>query len=72
MLFWTLASCLALVCTLWMASPFLQRRSIEMDDAEGTISVFRDQQSEVDRDLEPIPFYKSPKYGFANSLRIVV
>ena len=52
MLFWTLASCLAIVCTLWMASPFLQRRSIEMDDAEGTISVFRDQQSEVDRDLE--------------------
>ncbi len=52
MLFWILASCLALVCTLWMASPFLQRRSIEMDDAEGTISVFRDQQAEVDRDLE--------------------
>ena len=51
MLFWITALSLALLSTLWMARPFLSRGSIEMNDAEGAISVFRDQRDEIDRDL---------------------
>lgn len=51
MMFWTIALALALLSTLWIARPFLFRGSIEMNDAEGAISVFRDQRDEVDRDM---------------------
>ncbi len=41
---------LALAAALWIAFPFLRNGAVEVNDAEGTISVFRDQLDEVDRD----------------------
>lgn len=50
MVFWILASGLALLATLWMGWTFLKGQSLEMNEADGTISVFRDQLDEVERD----------------------
>lgn len=51
MLFWIVLSATVLVAGLWVARPFLSKGAIEMNDADGAISVFRDQMDEVDRDL---------------------
>ena len=51
MTFWLAALALAFVGALWIAWPFLRKGQIEMDDADGAISVFRDQLDELDRDL---------------------
>ncbi|PIE08674.1 MAG: c-type cytochrome biogenesis protein CcmI [Rhodobacterales bacterium] len=51
MMFWPAALALALAGALWIAWPFLRRGTIEMDDSDGAISVFRDQLDELDRDL---------------------
>lgn len=51
MMFWLAALCLALVGAVWIAWPFLRDGKVEMNDADGAISVFRDQLDELDRDL---------------------
>lgn len=51
MLFWLFVVAAAVAAAIWIARPYLSRGSLEMNDAEGAISVFRDQQDEVDRDL---------------------
>lgn len=50
MLFWLLIAALASLAGLWVAWPFLRGGSIEMDDGDGAISVYRDQLDELDRD----------------------
>lgn len=50
MLFWTLIIAAALIAALWIARPFLAKGQLEVNDAEGAISVFRDQIDELERD----------------------
>ncbi len=50
-LYWAALVLAALAAAGWIARPFLARGSIELNDADGAISVFRDQRDEVDRDL---------------------
>ncbi|HCQ64546.1 MAG TPA: c-type cytochrome biogenesis protein CcmI [Rhodobacteraceae bacterium] len=50
-MFWLAALCLALAGAVWIAWPFLREGSVEMNDSDGAISVFRDQLDELDRDL---------------------
>lgn len=51
-LFWIFVGLVAVISSLWIARPFLTRGSVEVNDAEGAISVFRDQRDEVERDLD--------------------
>ncbi len=51
MMFWLAALGLALAGAVWIAWPFLREGSVEMNDSDGAISVFRDQLDELDRDL---------------------
>ncbi len=51
MMFWFAAFGLTFFGALWIAWPFLRKDSVEMNDADGAISVFRDQLDELDRDL---------------------
>ncbi len=48
--FWLVAAGVAAIAGLWIAWPFLGRRTIETNAAEGAISIYRDQMDEVDRD----------------------
>ena len=50
MTFWIAALGLALLGAAWIAWPFLKAGGVEMNDADGAISVFRDQLDELDRD----------------------
>lgn len=50
-MFWLMALCLVLLGAGWIAWPFLSEGSVEMNAADGAISVFRDQLDELDRDL---------------------
>ncbi|MBR9842275.1 MAG: c-type cytochrome biogenesis protein CcmI [Rhodobacteraceae bacterium] len=51
MLFWIIAAVITLVAGLWLARPYLLRGSVEMNDSESAISVYRDQMDEIERDL---------------------
>ncbi|WP_068114600.1 c-type cytochrome biogenesis protein CcmI [Tropicimonas marinistellae] len=51
MAFWILIVISAAFAGLWVARPFLKGGTIEMDDSDGAISVYRDQLEEVERDL---------------------
>lgn len=50
-MFWIAATGLTAFAALWLVWPFLRRGRVEMNDADGAISVFRDQLDELDRDL---------------------
>ena len=52
MIFCSLATALALLAAFWIARPFLRRGSMEMDAADSTMSIYRDQLDEIERDLE--------------------
>lgn len=48
--FWILASLVALLSAAWISYPFLKSRTVEMSSADSTISIYRDQLDEVERD----------------------
>ncbi|MDP5220110.1 c-type cytochrome biogenesis protein CcmI [Ruegeria sp. 2205SS24-7] len=50
MTFWFIIIGIATLLALWTARPFLRNGQMELDDAEGAISVFRDQRDEVEQD----------------------
>lgn len=50
MTFWFIIVGIATLLALWTARPFLRNGQMELDDAEGAISVFRDQRDEVEQD----------------------
>ena len=56
--FWLVAAGVAAVAGLWIAWPFLGRRTIETNAAEGAISIYRDQMVEVDRDTAQLKILK--------------
>ena len=49
-MFWIIVTISALAAGFWIALPFLRAKSFEMSGAEGALSIYRDQMSEVDRD----------------------
>lgn len=51
MMFWIFTVVFFVTAGLWIARPFLSKSSLEMNDSDSAISVFRDQLDEVDRDL---------------------
>lgn len=51
MTIWIIAFAIAAIAALWTAFPFLRSATMEMNDSDGAISVFRDQLDELDRDL---------------------
>ncbi len=52
MLFWSILTLLAALTGLWMARPFLRRGQMEMDATDSSISIYRDQLDEVERDRQ--------------------
>ncbi|NDR56780.1 c-type cytochrome biogenesis protein CcmI [Aliiruegeria sabulilitoris] len=52
MIFWAVATLLVILCGLWIARPFLRHGAMEMEAADSTISIYRDQLDEVERDRE--------------------
>ncbi|MDV7144164.1 c-type cytochrome biogenesis protein CcmI [Tropicimonas sp. TH_r6] len=52
MIVWTAATLIALLAGFWIARPFLKRGTMEMDAADSTISIYRDQLAEIERDRE--------------------
>ncbi len=52
MIVWAAATLIALLAGLWIARPFLRRGTMEMDAADSTISIYRDQIAEIERDRE--------------------
>ncbi|SDK57519.1 c-type cytochrome biogenesis protein CcmI [Aliiruegeria lutimaris] len=52
MIFWAVATLLVILCGFWIAHPFLRRGAMEMEAADSTISIYRDQLDEVERDRE--------------------
>ena len=52
MTFWIIATAATLAAGLWIARPFLKARTVEMNTADGTISIYRDQLDEVERDFK--------------------
>ena len=49
---WVVITILAGLAALWMARPFIRTSAIELNEAESSISIFRDQLDEIDRDSE--------------------
>ena len=49
-MFWAVTAAAALLAGLWMALPVLRGRTVDVGDAEGAISIYRDQIDEVERD----------------------
>ncbi len=50
MLFWTVLATCALIAGFWIGWPFLRARSVDLTSGDGTISIYRDQIDEVERD----------------------
>lgn len=48
---WITVAVLAALAGLWMTVPFLRRSQVEMAEADQTLSIYRDQASEIERDL---------------------
>ncbi|PRY23231.1 cytochrome c-type biogenesis protein CcmH [Aliiruegeria haliotis] len=51
MVFWALATLVTLGAAVWIARPFLKSGTMEMEAHDSTISIYRDQLDEVERDL---------------------
>ncbi len=51
-MFWLTLIAAACLAGLWMAAPFLRTRVADTGDADGAISVYRDQIDEVERDRD--------------------
>ena len=52
MTFWIISVAIAATSALWIAWPFLRGRTVEISDSDSTMSIYRDQIDEVERDLE--------------------
>ena len=50
--FWTSVSVAAIASAAWIARPLLRATSVEVNEADSAISVFRDQADEIKRDLK--------------------
>lgn len=52
MIFWVSATLVALLAAYWIARPFLRRGTMEMDASDSTMSIYRDQLDEIERDRD--------------------
>lgn len=52
MTLWLIAGLVALLVALWLGRPFFRRGQIEANEAEYAISIYRDQQDELQRDCD--------------------
>lgn len=50
MLFWAIAAATACFAGIWIAAPFLSKKSMQMNDDEAAVSIYRDQIDEVRKD----------------------